>query len=150
MKRFEVLTFEEPGIVGPYRARLVALAGIPGADPREGIVSLGPGVERGMAVVVISQTAGDDRTGQGSQLQAILPKHARAFAEALLAAAEAAEPTPCAICAGSGKVSRPSFADPGRSALRDCASCRGTGSLFRPGDLFTEVPSAEDLQESKE
>ncbi len=148
MKRFEVLTHEEPGLVGPYRARLVALAGLPAHV--DGIIALGPGVERGVPVVVISQTYGDDRTGGGSQLQAILPKHARAFAEALLAAAEAAEPTPCAICAGSGKVSRPSFADPGRSALRDCASCRGTGSLFRPGDLFTEVPSAEDLQESKE
>lgn len=89
MKRFEVVTHEEPGFAGPFRARLVVSAGVPTAQ--DGMTPLSPGVARGLPVVVIGQDAGDNRTRTGNQLQAIRPEDARRLAWALMEAADEAE-----------------------------------------------------------
>lgn len=90
MKRFAVVTHEEPGIGGlVFRSVLSAEAGVPTVV--DGLLSLAPGVERGEPVVVISQDSGDEKTSQGSRLMAVSPKHAREFAKALLDAADEAD-----------------------------------------------------------
>lgn len=89
MKTWEVVTHEEPGLSrahGPFQARLIVRAGAP--TPKDGLVSFAPGVAYRAPCIVIGQTSGDRKTGQGSQLQGIAAKDARALAALLIEAAD--------------------------------------------------------------
>lgn len=89
MKAWEVVTHEEPGLSrahGPFRSVLVVRAGTP--TPQDGLVSFSPGVPYRGPCIVIAQSSGDRKTAQGSQLQGISAKSARALAAALVAAAD--------------------------------------------------------------